>query len=148
MVPLIEHYKTEISNLAEQHNELALILVCGVLSELIAREIAGNERGGYEKLLIHLVRDKKITNKQYILFEEVRETRNRYVHISSSKVLESRGLGVIDDNGIVTFLEEAVYNDLTEENLSNLYLQHLAADSEKIYTATQLLIKICSETHS
>lgn len=140
--PFVITFREEIDKLYQNGNKLSLIIVCGVCSELIAREIGNNEKIGYESMLNKLLEKNVITNQQYDLLNKIREIRNKYIHFSSSKIFESDGLVEEKQNGLLNFIEENVNDQLSEENLVELYSTKLKYDSDEIYRLLSNLLRI------
>ena len=139
--PLVRYYLDEIKNI-EKHSPLAVVLFAGTLAELIMREIDNNAKIGYSKYLKELLKRKIIDEKQYKISNEIRNIRNRYVHINVKKMLkEWDGISIVDDDGIVTFVNEIILGSKNPENeIPRFYSIYLENDSKKILSLLKLLI--------
>lgn len=145
--PLVIVYLEEMEMLKER-SPLGTVLICGTLSELILREIMNDEKRPIGKLLDRALHSNKIDENQFRLFDDIRNIRNKYIHISSDKVSYNLhdGLVFVDTNNIAQFVNEIAFNNPTEENLIAVHKIHLVEDSRLIYESVKKLIESLSKT--
>jgi len=142
--PIIRVYAAEIEKLLRRNAGLPLIFLIGATGELILREIADDSNTAMQKLIVKAERNRAISHKQSLLFEEIRRYRNKYTHISADKILneEISGLFIMDKNGLLQNVNEIVFNDLTESKLRKVLSLHIAGDSEAAYRIFKQLLTL------
>jgi hypothetical protein len=115
--PIIRVYLAEIEKLHKNKAGLPLIFLIGATGELIIKEISKDSKTAMEKLIANAEKNREISYKQSLLFEDIRMYRNKYTHISADKILneEISGLLIEDENGLLQNVNEIVLDDLTEK---------------------------------
>lgn len=124
-LPIPRLYILEIDLLIKAERWLALILTLGALNELAVKEIAGKE-GRMEGLLTELRKERKLTEREFQVSDEIRKIRNKYMHIHAKKIAEP-GTALIEESG---FLK--LWSDFSEEDMRTALLFHLREDSTEI----------------
>lgn len=133
--PAVKLYLDEAERALRQGLYFSCIAVCGILSELMARELASDERSRFADVLNRLLKDGKISGKQFHRFDSIRLIRNRYVHLNLRKEIETSFMGMAreEENGNMTFLSELVYNsDDPEAEAIRLHKLCAEKDAEKM----------------
>lgn len=125
--PEIAEYILEADKARKQGLHLACILTCGVLSELVARTIAGDFQNKAFLVLDKLVKAGTINSTQYENFRKIKKIRNDYAHLNFDTNWKKPpyGIGIIE-KGAVTFLEEAIRVNSEEEEKDKKNLNHFA----------------------
>lgn len=140
--PLVDYYLKEIEKIRE-HSALSVILVAGTLSELIIRELSDDSMTNFNKLLGKNLHDKTIDQYQFDIADEIRNIRNRYIHIDIGKMIKNwDGTAIIEENGAITFSIDTVINSVNpEKEIPKFYSIHLHADSDRILLLLKELLK-------
>jgi hypothetical protein len=140
--PIIRVYIAEIEKLHRRKVGLPLIFLIGATGELMLREITDDSKTAMQRLILKAEKNKAISRKQSLLFEEIRTYRNKYTHISADKILneEISGLFFLDKNGLLQNVNEMVFDHFTESKLRKVLLWHIAGDSETAYKTFKKLL--------
>jgi hypothetical protein len=140
--PIVDYYLKEIEKIKD-HSDLSVILVAGTLSELIMRELSDDSETHFKKLLLKYVHDEIIDQYQFDIADEIRNIRNRYIHIDIGKMIKYwDGTAIIDANGTITFSIETVINsDNPEKEIPKFYSINLQIYSERILLLLKKLLK-------
>lgn len=129
--PLVRLYFDEAEKALSQGLHISCIAVSGILTELMARELASDERSNLVDVLKKLFKDKKISPKQFEWFNTIRLVRNRYIHINIGKEIETSFMGMVKEepNGSMTFLKELIVGSDDPETEA-IKLHKLCAESD------------------
>lgn len=143
-LPIVRFYIQEARKVYDSGLYLSCILLCGVLAELIARELETEKsKRTFHGVLRELLRAKIITRDEYVKLDSIRKIRNRYVHLDLGSEYESsfHGLAFEDRNGIVTLFREIVDDaDYPETALLKLHEVSAEFDAKEILSNLEGLV--------
>ncbi|MFZ3099869.1 MAG: hypothetical protein WA103_01375 [Minisyncoccales bacterium] len=143
--PLIKIYTNEIEKTQSRGGDLALIFIVGATCELILREImdiATNNTIGMERLIFSGLAKNIINQKQAVLFNDIREIRNKYIHIDVDKIINDYCYFLIKPNGLIENINEIILNNFSKKNLEKVVNIHISEDSLLAYKKFNQLIMI------
>jgi len=134
--PIVKLYLDEARKAFNECLYLSCIAVCGITSEIMIREKAADmkERENISRILKTLLKRGKISEKQFIVFEKIREIRNRYVHLNLGTNAEASFYGgVVEENGTATFVVEYIRQaDDPESELLKFHRLFAETDSKEM----------------
>lgn len=109
--PIVELYLDEAKKALNEKLFLPCIATCGIISEMMIRERAGDykEKENISRILKGLLRRGEISEKQFCVFEDIREIRNRYIHLNLATEAEASFQGwAVEYNGVTTLTSEQI----------------------------------------
>lgn len=109
--PIVELYLGEAKKALNEKLFLPCIAVCGIISEMMIRERAGDfkEKEYISRILRGLFKSGEISEEQFLIFENIRKIRNRYIHLDLGAEAEASFQGwVVEDDSIATLVSEQI----------------------------------------
>ena len=138
--PVITYYLEQAESMLKNEFYLGLLLVSSTLTELVTREFAGDSgQENYARLLEKLLSKNRISNDQYEILDRIRIIRNRYIHLNVGNLIQRfAGLGIIDEKGVVTFLNETIDTmNCARTDVLNFFKLHLRVSSLQAFSLTK-----------
>ena len=138
--PVITYYLKQAESMLKNECFLGLLLISATLAELMTREFAGNSgQDNYARLLKELLSKSRISQGQYETLDRIRIIRNQYIHLNVGSIIQNfDGLGIIDEKGVVTFLNETIDTmNCTSTDVLNYFKLHLRARSLQAFLLTK-----------
>ena len=132
----------EIERTRKSGHHLSTVFLIGGTAELILRELADDERTGSEKLIAKLQKLNVINSVQAELFDEIRERRNKYLHVNANKILSDNQYFYVDKDGLLDNINEIALSDYTEENLRKTLTLHIRNDAHRMMDVFRQLVHL------